>query len=78
MYAGFSLLKVSAKFNSNGNGADTAHICQQSACLHTQKCADNVIKIITEKFTVNELIHDWFSVKTADVFLPTTILHTRF
>ena len=49
MYAGLSLLKVSAKFNSNGNGVDTAHICQQSACMHTQKCSKNFAEIISEK-----------------------------
>ena len=35
MYAGLSLLKVSAKFNINGYGEDTAHLCKQCACLHT-------------------------------------------
>ena len=49
MYAGLSLLKVSAKFKSNGNGSDTVHICQQSACMHTQKCSKKFAEIISEK-----------------------------
>ena len=47
LYAGLSLLKVSGKFNSNSNGADTAYICKHSACLHRQKCAHNVSTEIT-------------------------------
>ena len=42
-YAGLSLLKVKGKFNTNSNGADTAYICKHSVCLHTQKCAHNVV-----------------------------------
>ena len=36
-YAGLSFRKVSGRFNSNSNGADTAYICKHSACLHTQQ-----------------------------------------
>ena len=49
-YARLSLLKVYGKFNSNSNGADTAYICKHSACLHTQKCAHNLVIQITLKF----------------------------
>ena len=42
-YTGLSLLKVKGKLNSKTNGADTAYICKHSACLHTQKCAHNVV-----------------------------------
>ena len=45
-YASLSLL-FNSKFNSNSNGADTAYICKPSACLHTQKYADNVSTEIT-------------------------------
>ena len=49
-YAGLSLLKGYGKFNTNSNGADTVYICKHSACLHTQKCAHNVVTQITLKF----------------------------
>ena len=42
-YAVSSLPKVQGKFNTNSHGADTTYICKHSACLHTQKCAHNVV-----------------------------------
>ena len=47
LHADLSLLKIYGKFNGNWIGADAAYFCKHSACLHTQKCAQNVTTEIT-------------------------------
>ena len=48
----YSLIQL-YKLISHSDGADTAFICKNSASLHTQKCAPNVLL-----YWDNKAIHD--------------------